>query len=175
MGASSHPRSCHAKTIDSFFGPWFFKLLSPIYHKKKKLKTVLTYFLKFFLFIFISPWTQPGANTFRPLKEKAPFRGWGVGERVCSGLSAALSLWIALDGRKCWRKRGASCRRRGIFQRKPPLGGGGWAGECVAVHPLRSRLGTSETLGGSGISWGGFGGGKPPRKALADKKGPNRF
>ena len=73
-----------------------------------------------------------------------------MGKRVYSGLSAILSLWIALVGRKIGRKRGASCRWLGIYQRKPPLGGGGWACECVAVHPLRSRKGTSETLGGIG-------------------------
>ena len=109
------------------------------------------------------------------LKEKAPFRGWGVGRRVRSGSSAMLSPWFSLDGRKFGSMRGASYRRQDISKRPPPLGGGGRAGECVAVYPLRSRLGTSETLGGCGILWGGFGGGKPPSKAPADKKGPNRF
>ena len=141
MLASMHP-SRHPETyIDSFFVPWFFRLLSPIYHKKKKLKTVLTDFLNFFLFISFSPLAQPGVKTFRELKEKAPFRGWGAGWRVRSGLSATLSPWIALDGCKRGRKRSASYRRRGIFKIKPPLGGGGRAGECVAVHPLRSRHG----------------------------------
>ena len=137
-----HPSRRPNTTIDSFFVPWFFRLLSPIYHKKKKLKTVLTYFLKFFLFISISPWAQPSVMTFRLFKDKAPFRGWGVGWRVRSGSSATLSPWIALDGHKRGRKRGACCRRRGISKRKPPLGGGGWAGECVAVYPLRSRQGS---------------------------------
>ena len=73
-----------------------------------------------------------------------------MGWRVRSGLSAALSPWFALDGRKCWRKMDASYTKRGIFQRKPPLGGGGWASECAAVYPLHSRDGTSETLGGGG-------------------------
>lgn len=89
-------------------------------------------------------------SNFQELKEKAPFRGWGVGKRVHSGLSAMLSLWLAPVGRKIGRKRGAICRRLGISKRKPPLGGGGWACECVAVYPLRSRKGTSGTQGGGG-------------------------
>ena len=71
--------------------------------------------------------------------EVAPFRGWGVGLRVRSGLSAALSQ------RDIWNIRG-----RWHIQRKPPLGGGGWACEGVAVHPLHSRKGTSGTQGGGG-------------------------
>ena len=141
MAPGTHLSRSPDTTIDNFLLPWLFRLFSPIYHEKKKLKTVLTYLIKFFLFISFSPWAQPSLSNFKGLKEKAPFRGWGVGKRGCSGLSATLSLWIALVGRKIGRKRGASCRRLGIYQRKPPLGGGGWASECVAVYPLRSRYG----------------------------------
>ena len=102
MYASSHPWTHLDTTIDSFFAPWFFRLFLPSYHKKKKLKTVLTYFLKFFLFISFSPWAQPGVKTFRILKEKAPFRGWGVGLRVRSGSSAALSQRDIRNARGHW-------------------------------------------------------------------------
>ena len=71
--------------------------------------------------------------------EEAPFRGWGVGLRVRSGLSAALSQRDIRNAKELWH-----------IQRKPPLGGGGWACECVAVYPLRSRKGTSGTKGGGG-------------------------
>ena len=137
--------------INNILLPWFFRFFFPIYHEKKKLKTVPTYLIKFFLFISSSPWAQTSLSNLQELKEKAPFRGWGVGKRVRSGLSAALSLWIAPVGRKIGRKRGARYRRHGIYQRKPPLGGGGWACECEAVHPLRSRKGTSGTQRSCGI------------------------
>ena len=137
--------------INNFLLLWFFRFFSPIYHEKKKLKTVPTYLIKFFLFISSSPWAQTSLSNLQELKRKAPFRGWGVGKRVRSGLSAALSLWIAPVGRKIGRKRGAICRRLGISKRKPPLGGGGWACECAVVYPLRSRKGTSGTQGGGGI------------------------
>ena len=150
MAPGTHPFRCPDTTIDSFFVLWFFRLLLPSYHDKKKLKTVLTFLIKFFLIISISPWAQPSLSNLQELKEKAPFRGWGVGERVRSGLSAALSLWIAPVGRKFGRKRGASCRRFGISKRKPPLGGGGWACECAVVYPLRSRKETSGTQRGGG-------------------------
>ena len=143
MYASSHSWTHPDTTIDSFFTPWFFRLFLPSYHDKKKLKTVLTYLIKFFLIISISPWAQPSLRNLQELKEKAPFRGWGVGWRVRSGLSATLSPWFALDGRKIGCKGDASYNRHGIFQRLPPLGGGGWACECAAVYPLRSRNGTS--------------------------------
>ena len=131
--------------INNFLLLWFFRFFSPIYHEKKKLKTVPTYLIKFFLFISSFSLAQTSLSNLQELKEKAPFRGWGVGKRVRSGLSAALSLWIAPVGRKIGRKRGAICRRLGIYQRKPPLGGGGRACECGAVYPLRSRKGTSGT------------------------------
>ena len=117
MAPGTHPFRCPDTTIDSFFVPCLFRLLSPIYHEKKKLKTVLTYLFKFFLFISSSPWAQPSLSNLQEFKEKAPFRGWGVGKRVYSGLSAILSLWIAPVGRKIGHKRGASCRRLGIYQR----------------------------------------------------------
>ena len=117
MALGTHPFRCPDTTIDSFFVLWFFRLFLPSYHDKKKLKTVLTYLIKFFLIISISPWAQPSLSNLQELKEKAPFRGWGVGKRVYSGLSAILSLWIALARRKIGRKRGASCRRLGIYQR----------------------------------------------------------
>ena len=136
--------------INNFLLLWFFRFFSPIYHEKKKLKTVLTYLIKFFLFISSFSLAQTTLSNLQEFKEKSPFRGWGVGLRVRSGLSAALSLWLAPVGRKYGRKRGACCRRFGIYQRKPPLGGGGWACECAVVHPLRSRKGTSGTQGGGG-------------------------
>ena len=137
--------------INNFLLLWFFRFFSPIYHEKKKLKTVPTYLIKFFLFISSFSLAQTSLSNLQELKEKAPFRGWGVGLRVRSGLSAALSLWIAPVGRKIGRKRGASCRRLGISKRKPPLGGGGWACECAVVYPLRSRKGTSGTQRSCGI------------------------
>ena len=151
MAPGTHPFRCPDTTIDSFFVPWFFRMLLPSYHDKKKLKTVLTYFIKFFLIISSSPWAQPSLSNLQELKEEAPFRGWGVGKRVHSGLSAMLSLWLAPVGRKIGRKRGAICRRLGISKRKPPLGGGGWACECAVVYPLRSRKGSSGTLRSCGI------------------------
>ena len=141
MAPGTHPFRCPDTTIDSFFVPWFFRLLLPSYHDKKKLNTVSTYLIKFFLIISNSAWAQTSLSNLQELNEKAPFRGWGVGKRVRSGLSAALSLWLAPVGRKYGRNRGASCRRLGISMRKPPLGGGGWACECAVVHPLRSRKG----------------------------------
>ena len=60
-----HPRYEHrapSPIRDNFFIGLFFKLFLPPYHKKKKLKTVLTYFLKFFLFISFSPWVQPSLS-----------------------------------------------------------------------------------------------------------------
>ena len=117
MAPGTHPFRCPDTTIDSFFVPWFFRLLLPSYHDKKKLKTVLTYLIKFFLIISISPWAQPSLSNLQELKEKAPFRGWGVGKRVRSGLSAALSLWIAPGGGKVGRKGGARWGRFGIYQR----------------------------------------------------------
>ena len=117
MAPGTHPLRSPDTTINSFFVPWFFRLFLPSYHDKKKLKTVLTYLIKFFLIISSFLWAQPSLSNLQALKEKAPFRGWGVGKRVRSGLSAALSLWIAPVGRKIGRKRGASCRRFGIYQR----------------------------------------------------------
>ena len=59
--------------------------------------------------------------------------------RVRSGLSAALSQRDIRYAKELWH-----------IQRKPPLGGGGWACECAVVYPLRSRKGTSGTQGGGG-------------------------
>ena len=125
--------------INNFLLLWFFRFFSPIYHEKKKLKTDPTYLIKFFLFISSSSWAQTSLSNLQELKEKAPFRGWGVGKRVRSGLSAALSQRDIRNARELWH-----------IQRKPPLGGGGWACECAVVHPLRSRKGTSGTQGGGG-------------------------
>ena len=139
MAPCTHPFRCPDTTIDSFFVLSFFRLLLPSYHDKKKLKSVLTYLIKFFLIISISPWAQTTLSNLQELKEKAPFRGWGAGLRVRSGSSAALSQRDIRNAKELWH-----------IQRKPPLGGGGRACECVAVHPLRSRKGTSGTQGGGG-------------------------
>ena len=102
MAPGTHPFRCPDTTIDSFFLPWFFRLLLPSYHDKKKLKTVLTYLIKFFLIISISPWAQPSLSNLQELKEKAPFRGWGAGLRVRSGSSAALSQRDIRNARGRW-------------------------------------------------------------------------
>ena len=70
MAPGTHPFRCPDTTIDSFFVLWFFRLLLPSYHDKKKLKTVLTYLIKFFLIISISPWAQPSLSNLQELKEK---------------------------------------------------------------------------------------------------------
>ena len=116
--------------INNFLLLWFFRFFSPIYHEKKKLKTVPTYLIKFFLFISSFSLAQTSLSNLQELKEKAPFRGWGVGKRVRSGSSAALSQRDIRNSKELWH-----------IQRKPPLGGGGWACECAVVYPLRSRYG----------------------------------
>ena len=102
MAPGTHPFRCPDTTIDSFFVLWFFRLLLRSYHDKKKLKTVLTYLIKFFLIISISPWAQPSLSNLQELKEKAPFRGWGAGLRVRSGSSAALSQRDIRNARGRW-------------------------------------------------------------------------
>ena len=55
-----------------------------------------------------------------------------MGLRVRSGLSAALSQRDIRYAKELWH-----------IQRKPPLGGGGRAGERGVVYPRSSRRGTS--------------------------------
>ena len=102
MAPCTHPFRCPDTTIDSFFVTWFFRLLLPSYHDKKKLNTVSTYLIKFFLIISNSAWAQTSLSNLQELNEKAPFRGWGVGLRVRSGLSAALSQRDIRNARGRW-------------------------------------------------------------------------
>ena len=104
-----HPRQALRTTClyrDNFYNLPSFKLFSPPYHKKKKLKTVITYFLKFFLFISFSPWAQPGLKTFRSFHiypivwEPSPLGGGRTGHGCGREPPQLLAIKAALDARQ---------------------------------------------------------------------------
>ena len=149
MAPGTHPLRSPDKFINNFLLPWFFRFFLPSYHDKKKLKTVLTYLIKFFLIISIFPWAQPSLSNLQALKEKAPFRGWGVGLRGCSGSSATLSQRDIRNARGRWvimgRVRGRNDPEESASRRKmtqPLLGvvvgvGACWGGCARRAVPSR--------------------------------------